>query len=1184
VKPAQTIAKLAPTQPMGLFAPRCGLLHRQGGGARKTGRILILSVFTTVLGVMALAAAPVLAATPETPETGKASAVTSTTTTLEDGVLNPHVALGELAEYEYRFRVSETECEGESSTAGMALGNKQEAVPPVDLTDLQPNAHYTFCLLERSLATGETSLPSTPTHFTTKAAPPTVAAPPSTSIAPTEAHLEGLVNPNNQSTECHVQYGTDASLATKTTVGCEPESLEGYGAQGSLTLSGLTQATTYYYRVIAKNTSGEEKGAIELFTTDTPEPPETGDATPITATEAALHGVLNPRHDGAVGTYEFVYRQSASECLGEGEEKAPEPAEAATGDSPEPVEATIAELLPGMPYTFCLLGRNTAEEAAVGKPVTFMTLAVPPTITSESVSSVETTAATLEAEVDPGGAATTYRFEYLTEAQFGANGETFIGATTTPQSTSIGAGDTAHSISARITSLQPSTTYHYRVVAANVESPVGGTPGPGKILTTPPAPGSVPARNCRNEQLRAEQPFGLALPDCRAYEMVSPEETGGQDATDSFIDANARASEAKIEEPAITYASKGSFGSPAGAAATDQFVSRRNAGKERWETQAVTPLLNPESTVNFSSFEATVFNPELTAGIAATDASLSSTEAPENERLKLYASDFATDSYQYVGLGLTPLGASTNLSHVIFGENSAIEPVSEWVNGEVMPVSVTNEGAAIEAAVGSQHTTGVSYHHDVWHAVSENGSRVYFTSPASVLNAESGGPGALYVRVNAEQPQSKMSGGTCLDPNDACTVEVSPAGATGARYWGASADGTKVFFTREGNLYEYSLSIGQTVGQTTALTEAGEVQGVVQISEEGTYVYFVAKGLARENNLYVSHEGSTPTFIATLTAGDETDWQGGTKGSNGEGSGPEINTAVVNPSGARLAFLSQRSLPTTNFSTGYDNTASNGTNCGENSRGEPGPLLCTEIFEYDAVTSQLVCASCNPTGARPVGPASFSSFQNASYQESAQYRPRNLLEDGTLFFDSSDALVPHASDGRQNVYEYEDGHVYAISNAAGGDESFFLDASPSGEDVFFGSADQLLKQDTGDNVVVWDARQDGGFPVSPSAPACDNADSCKPPELSLPAIFGTPASATFSGPGNTTPAAPAVVTQKKKKKAAELRAEKLAKALKSCRKDKKKSKRAKCESQARRKYGARAKKAKRVTNDRRADR
>jgi hypothetical protein len=119
-----------------------------------------------------------------------------------------------------------------------------------------------------------------------------------------------------------------------------------------------------------------------------------------------------------------------------------------------------------------------------------------------------------------------------------------------------------------------------------------------------------------------------------------------------------------------------------------------------------------------------------------------------------------------------------------------------------------------------------------------------------------------------------------------------------------------------------------------------------------------------------------------------------------------------------------------------------------------------------------------------------------------------------VFFDSDDALVPHASDGLENVYEYEDGHVYPISDVAGGYESFFLDASPNGENVFFATADQLLPQDVSNNVVVYDARVGGGFPVSVAAPACNNGDSCKPPPTPQPALFGAPGSATFSGAGN----------------------------------------------------------------------
>jgi hypothetical protein len=149
------------------------------------------------------------------------------------------------------------------------------------------------------------------------------------------------------------------------------------------------------------------------------------------------------------------------------------------------------------------------------------------------------------------------------------------------------------------------------------------------------------------------------------------------------------------------------------------------------------------------------------------------------------------------------------------------------------------------------------------------------------------------------------------------------------------------------------------------------------------------------------------------------------------------------------------------------------------------------------------------------------------------YRSRNLVENGTLFFDSSDALVPHTSDGRQNVYEYENGHIYPISDVAGGYESFFMDASANGENVFFGTADQLVPEDTSNNVMVYDARVGGGFPITVSPPPCDNGDACKPSPAPQPGIFGAPGSAAFSGPGNIEPVAvvkPAVKAKAKSTK------------------------------------------------------
>jgi hypothetical protein len=1187
------------------------------------------------------------------------------------------------------------------------------------------------------------------------AAAPTIIGESSPEVHATEARVEAVVNPENEPTECHFQYGV--ASVTEHEVPCKQEAIAGEEQGVAVTVTGLTQDTPYEYRVVLKNLAGEEaKGASEHFTTITPEPPETGTATPIAATTATLHGILNPRHAGEAGTYEFRYELSATECTGpeetnsEGEgtgqfpfKTAPEPAGTANGVEGETVQAAVTGLLPGQQYTFCLLAKNAAEETALGKPETFTTPAVAPKIASESVSTVESTEATLEAEIDPGGAATTYRFEYITEAQFQANGKTFTGAQSTPGE-SAGSGDTAQAAAVTVTTLQPATTYHYQVVAENeVAGKTETTDGPDKTLTTAEAP-TTTAETCPNAQLRAEQPFGLTLPDCRAYEMVSPVQTLGQNATPG----TGTGPRAATSGEAIAYSSRGSFGAPSGAAIESELLSRR--GPQGWTTQNITPLFDPKELEQEGAYEALAFTPELGEGLASTSASLTKeAPAPVEKERDLYLADFATGAYRYVGPTHIPMGASTELTRVVFGEQGE---VSEWLGGSTVSVSVSNEpGDPLEASVGDaaekSHQEGFRIRKDVWHAVSGDGSRVYFTSPAGTVNGN-GGPipddRQLYVRVNSQEelqsplaspeangtgtltegseavsalvtatgilhtkagtgstefdveittvgrflvgqeivpgsefepgtkitnisggvltvskasigpvagggeissrgpapfavgqrvsgngvspgttivgdkageltlsqpaaasggPVELRAGGECTVPTDACTVDVSasqrfeqanPAGIRSARYWAASADGARVFFTSDAeltedadtgpsgnapNLYEYDLNTKELTDLTVPTTaaekaedaEGAAVQGVVQVSEEGQYVYFVAKGALAPGataqtctgsgpgegcNLYVVHEGAAPVFVATLALNDQSDWSG----EESEETGPGITTAVVSPAGRYLAFTSERSL------TGYDNREAQSGEC----EGENGN--CREVYVYDAGAGGPglpMCASCDPSGARPVGPSGLNAMQSQPY---VQYRPRQLLEDGTLFFDSSDTLVPHASDVQQNVYEYEDGRVYAISNVTGGHESVFLDSakSPDGEEggnVFFATADQLLPEDTSNDVVVYDARIGGGFPVTVSPAACMTAEACRAASSPPPAIYGPPASATFAGPGNLILPPPAVVKPAGKPKAL-TRAQKLAAALKSCRKDKRKSKRQSCEKQAKQKYGA----------------
>ena len=172
------------------------------------------------------------------------------------------------------------------------------------------------------------------------------------------------------------------------------------------------------------------------------------------------------------------------------------------------------------------------------------------------------------------------------------------------------------------------------------------------------------------------------------------------------------------------------------------------------------------------------------------------------------------------------------------------------------------------------------------------------------------------------------------------------------------------------DLYECKIeeSGGKLGCVLTDLTPAngGESAGVLGtlpgVSEGGSYVYFVADGVLGDGaqrgatpgdcvigeeakapgehcNLYVLHEGVT-RLVAVLSGVDDPDWGAGYM---------RAPVSRVSPNGEWLAFMSNRSL------TGYDNRDAVG--------GEPDE----EVYLYNASSEHLVCASCDPTGARPYG-------------------------------------------------------------------------------------------------------------------------------------------------------------------------------------------------------------------------
>ena len=287
--------------------------------------------------------------------------------------------------------------------------------------------------------------------------------------------------------------------------------------------------------------------------------------------------------------------------------------------------------------------------------------------------------------------------------------------------------------------------------------------------------------------------------------------------------------------------------------------------------------------------------------------------------------------------------------------------------------------------------------------------------------------------------------------------------------------------------------------------------------------------------------------------------------------------------------MSARSL------TGYDN------------RDVRSGVRDEEVFEYDGETGRLVCVSCDPSGARPVGeeysgiklnagdlvwqPGTWLAGMVPGWTEfeldSSRYQPRYLSGSGRVFFESRDALVSGDVNEMWDVYEWEPvgvgscseagtgyesstgGCVSLVSSGRSAQESEFLDASESGGDVFFLTSAQLVPADYDSLFDVYDAHECSSeapcFPPSTEQPpACTTESSCKGTPTPQPGIYGPPASATFNGLGNVTQPAQA---PPKKKTAAEVRADHLKKALKQCQKDRKIPKRHNCEKTAHKRYG-----------------
>jgi hypothetical protein len=108
--------------------------------------------------------------------------------------------------------------------------------------------------------------------------------------------------------------------------------------------------------------------------------------------------------------------------------------------------------------------------------------------------------------------------------------------------------------------------------------------------------------------------------------------------------------------------------------------------------------------------------------------------------------------------------------------------------------------------------------------------------------------------------------------------------------------------------------------------------------------------------------------------------------------------------------------------------------------------------------------------------------------------------------------LPRDSNGKRDVYEYENGQLHLISSGTSDKNSTLIAASPSGKDVFFATEDRLVGWDTDQNIDAYDARVNGGFPEPPTPPPACEGDACQ----AAPVVPNdpTPGSSSFEGAGN----------------------------------------------------------------------
>ncbi|MBS1878921.1 MAG: NHL repeat-containing protein [Actinobacteria bacterium] len=707
---------------------------------------------------------------------------------------------------------------------------------------------------------------------------------------------------------------------------------------------------------------------------------------------------------------------------------------------------------------------------------------VPPTITSQYASAAAVESATVKAVINPHfWPDTKYFVEY-------GRGECSQGGCDQQQPLSPGSSLTSETVDAglvtagiTLSGLEPDAIYRFRFVAkSGGGGPVYGVDPDGSGPEEPTAEAGAegvfrtyessggPRTNCPNQVFRVGP--SAWLPNCRAFEMVSPVEKNSSDVSARTAGVDLAAANGER----ATFTAFRGFAEPAGAPYLSQYLAER-VPSVGWQTRSISA---PREQLSFypngseAPYLFKLFSGDLCRAWMVHDNNVAlSSGMPENVPNLFRRENCGGTTYNLLtvvpppGFGLAPFaseyfpepqGYSADFSSTVVRADAALTPnacqvpshglyqVYEITGESVSLVSVLPGGqpACTHSSVGTaQGGQGAANEDNVRNAVSANGQRIFWSTTEDAKFPPNGGqgdqPGKLFLRVNAAEEQSPVAGGVCTDPQLACTYRVSQlVSPRPARFWAANRDGSRAIFSLDPNgegqvLYEFEATGEDGAVSTQATPIAKGVLGVLGASDDATRIYFGSTAvlpvpgpnsqgsdpIAGAPNLYFYEAGEGFRFIGTLSSRDVAALGAGRQELSPIAKVPRMRTSQITPTGLQAAFASTAEL------TGFDNRDLNS--------GQPD----AEVFLYDAEgaggSGELVCVSCNTAMTRPIGKevvtgrnfdpslGLWAAGMLPGWTEELR-APRALSDSGRrIFFESFDRLVPRDTNGVEDVYEWE---------------------------------------------------------------------------------------------------------------------------------------------------------------------